>query len=87
MYIYPNNLKAKPKLWLWELRDIGIVGVSLLLSVFALTQGMGTLPLVATVLFAFLSIRVEGPCVLDFMRWAAFFLFLRQQYYEWRQGP
>ena len=86
MYIYPNNLKAKPKLWLWELRDIGIVGVSLLLSVFALTQGMGTLPLVATVLFAFLSIRVEGACVLDFMRWAAYFLFLHQQYYEWRQG-
>ena len=21
MYIYPDNLKAKAKLWLWELRD------------------------------------------------------------------
>ena len=29
MYIYPNNLKAKPKLWLWELRDIAIIGVGL----------------------------------------------------------
>ena len=27
MFIYPENLKAKPMLWLWELRDIGIIGV------------------------------------------------------------
>lgn len=65
MYIYPNNLKAKPKLWLWEQRDIGIVGVCLLLFAFVLTQGMGTLLLVATVLFALLSIRVVEYCVLD----------------------
>ena len=33
MYIYPDNLSAKATLWLWELRDIGIIGVGLLLSV------------------------------------------------------
>ena len=38
MYIYPDNLSAKATLWLWELRDIGIIGVGLLLSVLALTQ-------------------------------------------------
>lgn len=27
MYIYPDNLKSKATLWLWELRDIGIVGI------------------------------------------------------------
>ncbi len=87
MYIYPNNLKAKPKLWLWELRDIAIIGVGLLLSVFALVQGIGMLPLVVTVLFAFLAIRVEGTCVLDFIHYTADFLFLKQQYYEWRDTP
>ena len=30
MYIYPDNLSAKATLWLWELRDIGIIGVGLL---------------------------------------------------------
>ena len=38
MYLYPDNLKAKAILWLWELRDIGIIGVGLLISVFALAQ-------------------------------------------------
>ena len=84
MFIYPENLKAKPMLWLWELRDIGIIGVSFLLSVLALSQGIGMLPLVITVLFAFLSIRVDGSSILDFLRSAACFLLLQQQYYEWR---
>lgn len=87
MYIYPNNLQAKPKLWLWELRDLAIIGADLLLSVFALVNGVGMFPLVVTVLFAFLSIRVEGTCVLDFIHYAADFLFLKQQYYEWRDTP
>ena len=33
MYIYPDNLKSKAVLWLWELRDIAIVGVGALISV------------------------------------------------------
>ena len=43
MYIYPDNLKAKPKLWLWELRDVGVIGAGLLLSVLALSHGAGML--------------------------------------------
>ena len=35
-------------LWLWELRDIGIIGVGLLISVLALTQTGIALPLVLT---------------------------------------
>ena len=27
MYIYPDNLKARATLWLWQLKDIGIIGV------------------------------------------------------------
>ena len=60
MFIFPSNLKAKPKLWLWELRDVTILGISLVLSVLAVTQGIGMAPLMVTVLFGFLSIRVEG---------------------------
>ena len=86
MFIYPNNLKAKPKLWLWELRDVAILGIGLVLSVLAVTQGIGMAPLVVTVLFGFLSIRVEGTSVLDFIHYTAAFLFLNQQYYEWRDN-
>ena len=57
MYIYPDNLTAKATLWLWELRDVGIIGVGLLISVFALAQLRFFVPIVLTALYAFLSIR------------------------------
>lgn len=87
MYIYPENLKAKPMLWLWLLRDIAIIGVAALISVMALVQGVGMAPLVGTVLYDFLSIQVDGSSILDFLRRAACFLVLQQQKYEWRLEP
>ncbi len=85
MYIYPDNLLAKARLWLWELRDVAVIGIGFLLSVLALVQGLGMFLLVLTVLYAFLSIRMEGASILDFMRCAICFLFLHQQYYEWKE--
>lgn len=69
-------------LWLWTLRDVAIIGIGLLLSVLALAQSGFLPPLVVTVLFAFLSIRVEDASILDFLRYAVCFLFLKQQYYH-----
>ena len=83
LIIYPENLKAKPMLWLWLLRDVAILGVCLILSFFALAQGIGMAPLVITALYAFLSIQVDGSSILDFLERAVCFLFLRQQSYEW----
>ena len=83
MFIYPDNLKAKATLWLWELRDVAIIGVGFLFSVLAIAQTGILLPLVVTVLYAFLSIRLEGSSILDFLRYAVCFLILKQQYYEW----
>ena len=85
MYIYPDNLKARPMLWLWELRDVAIIAIALLLSVFALAQSGSFALLIGAVLYAFLSIRVEDNSVLGFLCFAARFLFLQQQYFEWEE--
>lgn len=85
LYIYPENLTAKAKLWLWELRDIGVLGVGLLLSVLALTQTGIVVPLVATAVYGFLSIRFDGTSILNFIRYAAAFLITKQQFYEWKE--
>lgn len=83
IYIYPNNLTAKPTLWLWALQDVAVIGVGFILSVLALAQLGLVPPLIATVLYAFLSIRLEDASILDFLRYAMCFLFIKQQYYEW----
>lgn len=85
MFIYPDNLKAKAMLWLWELRDVAIIAVAILLSVFALAQTGSFTLLIGAVLYAFLSIRVEDNSVLGFISFAARFLFFQQQYFEWEE--
>ena len=86
MYIYPDNLTAKAMLWLWELKDVGIIGVGLLLSILALTQTGIFIPLVLTAVYGFLSIRFDDTSILDFIRYAAAFLSAKQQFYEWRMN-
>ena len=85
MYMYPDNLKAKATLWLWELKDIAIIGIGLLISVFALAHIGFILPIVVTAVYAFLSIRFEGTSISDFIRYACAFFILKQQMYEWTE--
>jgi hypothetical protein len=84
MYIYPDNLKAKATLWLWELRDIGLIGAGFLVSVFAIARLGFMPPIVLTAAYAFLTIRSGDASILDFIRYACGFFFTRQQFYEWR---
>lgn len=83
MYSYPDNLKAKATLWLWELKDIGIIGIGVLLSVFALAKLMFMPPIVLTAAYAFLTIQFEGTSIMDFIRYAVSFFFLKDQRYDW----
>lgn len=83
MYTYPDHLRAKATLWLWELKDLAIVGIGLLVSVFALAQTGFLLPVVLTACYAFLTIHFEDTSILDFLRYACAFYLLKQQEYEW----
>ncbi len=38
MYIYPEHLKARAVMWLWQLRDLTVIGVGVLFSVLAAVQ-------------------------------------------------
>ena len=82
--MYPDNLKAKATLWLWELKDIGIIGVGLLISVFALAQLRLMPPIVITAVYSFLTIQFEDTSILSFIRYACAFFLLKQQKFEWR---
>ena len=84
LYIYPQNLKAQAKIWLWNLRDIVVIGIALLISVLAISQLKLMLPLVFTIAYGFLTIRLDDISVLDFIRRSARFFITTQQYYVWR---
>lgn len=87
MYYYPDNMTAKATLWLWELRDIAIIGISLIISVLAFTKGGLMFPLVLSAVYAFLSISFDGVSISDFIRYATAFFLTKPQHYEWREVP
>ena len=84
IYLYPQNLKSQAKLWMWNLRDIAIIGLGLLISVLAIAQLHLFLLLALTLSFAFLSIRLEDNTVLDFIKRGAKYFLTSQQYFEWK---
>lgn len=84
-YMYPHNLKAQAKLWFWNLKDIAIIGIALLLSILALTQIKLVLPLALTLVYMFLSIQLDDTSVLDFIKQGVRYFIINQQYFEWKE--
>ena len=84
-FLYPSDLKSKPMMWLWELKDVVIIGILSIFSVFAIAQTGVFIPLVITVVYGFLSIQYEGVSILGFIKYAVIFLFAKQQIYEWSE--
>jgi len=84
MYIYPDNLKSKASMWLWELKDLAVTGIIVLISVFAFAYAKLWFPMVIAGVYAFLTIQVEDTTILKFIRYACAYFLVDQQHYEWR---
>jgi len=83
-YLYPQNLKATANLWLWGLRDFCIIGIAALLSVVMLVYLRIFIPAAITLVYGFLTIRMDDTTVMDYMKYAVKYLITTQQYFEWR---
>ena len=84
MYIYPDNLKASPMLFLWRLKDLAVIGIGALVSIVSLSQTGFSIPLAVTLAYAFLAVRFEDTSVLDFIKYAVKYFFIEQQEFRWR---
>jgi len=83
IYIYPDNLKAAPTLWLWHLKDITIGGLLAVLGAILYVYG-GTFLIAAIAgLYLFLTIRFDDACILDFIRKAVVYFIARSQFFRW----
>lgn len=87
MYIYPDNLKSKAAMWLWELKDLAVTGIITLIAVFALAYAGIWFFMVIAGVYAFLTIQVEDTTILKFIRYACAYFLTDQQHYEWRYTP
>lgn len=83
MYMYPDNLKGKPILWLWYLRDIGIIGIGAIISVIFISQANFYIPIAIVGCYAFMTIRLQDTSIFDFLQYACAFFIFQQQFYIW----
>ena len=84
-YIYPQNMRTQVKLWFWTLRDIIILGVALTVSVISWAKLNIIVPAAVTVLYGFLTIRMDEYSKLDFIKRAWRYFVSTQQYFEWKE--
>lgn len=83
MYLYPNNLKGKPILWLWYMKDVVVIGISILISVFFYTKLHLIHFLVVSAVYALLTLRFDDMSILDFIINSCRFFMTQPQTYTW----
>ena len=83
MFMYPENLKGKPTLWLWYLQDIGVIGIGAIISVVFISQANFYIPLAMVGCYAFMTIRLQNTSIFDFLQYACVFFIFQQQFYVW----
>ena len=84
-YIYPQNMRTQVKLWFWTLKDIIILGVALTVSVICWVKLNFIVPAAMTLLYGFLTIRMDEYSILDFIKRAWRYFISTQQYFEWKE--
>ena len=83
-FIYPQNMKAKANMWLWDLKDFAIIGIGALLSAVFLIYLHKIVLLGIVAVYAFMTIRLDETTVMDYIKYAVRYFITTQQYYEWR---
>ena len=85
-YLYPQNMRTEAKLWFWSLKDVIILAIALTLSVVSWAKLNFIVPVAMTLVYGFISMRLEETSVLDYIRRAGRYLLTTQQYFEWKES-
>ena len=85
-YLYPQNMRTQTKLWLWSLKDIIILGITLTISVVSWAKLGFIIPAALTAVYAILTMRMDENSILDYIKCAWRYFISTQQYFEWRES-
>ncbi len=84
-YFYPDNLNAEPLIGFWNMRDTLIIGCCLVVSLIVLFTTWLYLPLVFTMLYAFLAMRLsDADSIFGYILRLMRFVMTEQQLYKWQ---
>lgn len=83
-FIYPQNMKAKASMWLWDLKDFAVLGIGALLGAVLLIYFHKVMLIGLVGVYAFMTIRLDDTTIMDYIRYAVRYFITTQQYFEWR---
>jgi len=85
MYIYTENLRSSPTLFLWRLKDLTIIGISMVISIFIFSKTGFAVPIAVSIAFAILCVRFEETSIKDFIGYSMNYFLVKQQEFVWRK--
>ena len=60
IFIYPENLSEKPKLWLWHLKDVALIGIFGMISLYLYMQLSFVVPGSIVITYAIMTVRFDN---------------------------
>lgn len=85
-YIYPENLRSTVRLWFWSVRDFCIICGGIIVAFMLLAKFWTFIPAAMVICYAFLTLRTEDICILDYMLNALRYFCFSQREYRWQIG-
>ena len=79
-------MRTKAKLWFWSLKDVIILAIALTLSAVSWAKLNFIVPAAMTLVYGFISMRLDETSVLDYIRRAARYLLTTQQCFIWEES-
>ena len=79
-------MRTEAKLWFWSLKDVIILAIALTLSVVSWAKLNFIVPAAMTLVYGFISMRLDETSVLDYIHRAGRYLLTTQQYFEWKES-
>ncbi len=85
-YLYPQNMRTQAKLWFWGLKELIILGVALTISVVSWAKLGFVVPAAITLVYGFLTMRIDESSILDYLKRATKYFISTQQYFVWKES-
>ena len=80
---FPQNLKSKPTILVWEVRDLSVIVVGTMISFYFLLSINFVLPSVFTIIYAIMTTRVNEYTILSGLSSALNYFLFECQEYDW----
>lgn len=80
-FYYPHNLSEKSTLFMWQIKDIVVLAILLIISVLIAILSSNIYPLLCPMIFAFLTIRVDNSSLFSYIKRIIKFFVSKQEFH------